>query len=242
MRRLLRRSLLVLLIASVVYLVLLAYPQPLFADEIARNGLIVHTSVPLPTAMQVSVDRAASRLQRSAVSRGAGTIHVFICQTQPLFSLFARQNYRVGGVADWLVGQHAFLRESDLLNDRLISPSGTPVAADRPLSYFIAHEAMHIAIARYLGRLQYSQTPQWVDDGYADYVARDIDYAHAWRQFREDARELDPRRSGLYLRYHLMVAYLLEKKRMPVDVLLRTPPDRDAVERELLSLTDWPSS
>jgi hypothetical protein len=242
MRRLLRRSILALVLASGVYLLVLVYPQPLFADEISRAGLAIHATEPMPGGMQITMERALSRLQRNPLYRNAGPIHVFICQDQRTFTLFARQNYRVGGVADWLVGQHAFLRESDLGNDRLISPTGTPVAADRPLSYFVAHEAMHIAIARHIGRARYSRLPQWVDDGYADYVARDIDYAQALQKLKEDARELDPRRSGLYLRYHLMVAFLLEKKGMPLDALLEHPPDRDAVERELLTLTDWPSS
>jgi hypothetical protein len=166
-------------------------------------------------------------------------VHVFICQAQSVFAIFARQNYRVAGVADWVVGQHAFLRDSDLRNDRLISPSGTPVAADRPLSYFVAHEVMHIAIARHVGRARYSQMPQWVDDGYADYIARDIDYAAALQKLKADARELDPRRSGLYLRYHLMVAHLLEKKGVPLEALLANPPARDDVEAELKSLASW---
>ena len=239
MRRWLRRSCLALAIASLAYLVVLAYPQPLFADEINRGPLTLHATAPLPEAAHITVERASVRLQRSPLYADAGTIHVFVCRTQRTFAIFARQNYRVGGVADWLVGQHAFLRESDLTSDRLISPTGTPVAADRPLSYFVAHEAMHIVIARHLGRVRYSQLPQWVDDGYADYVARDIDYAAALQKLKDHERELDPRRSGLYLRYHLMVAYLLEKRGMSIQMLLANPPDRATIEASLLQLPAW---
>lgn len=239
MRRLIRRSWFVLAIACVTYLVLLAYPQPLFAHEVHRAGLTIHATAPLPDAMHVTLERAVARLQRSPLFAAAGDIHVFICQNESVFALFARQNYRVGGVADWLVGQHAFLRESDLHNDRLISPSGTPVAASRPLSYFVAHEAMHIAVARTLGRARYSRLPQWVDDGYADYIARDIDYADALQKLKGAARELDPARSGLYLRYHLMVAYLLERQRVPLGDLLANPPAREEVEAALRALPTW---
>jgi hypothetical protein len=225
--------------ASAAYLAVLAHPQPLFAHEIQRGGLALHAGAAMPDAIRTTLDRALDRLQRSPLFQAAGGVHVFLCQSRPAFALFARQNHRAGGVADWLVGQHAFLRESDMLNDLLISPGGTAVAADRPLSYFVAHEAMHIAIARHLGRLRYSQLPQWVDDGYADYIARDIDYADALQKFKADARELDPRRSGLYLRYHLMVAYLLEKERLSIDALLNQPPNRDTVEAELSNLPRW---
>jgi hypothetical protein len=153
--------------------------------------------------------------------------------------VFARQNYRVGGVTDWLVGQHVFLRESDMAHDRLIGPSGRPVDADRPLSYFIAHEVMHIANARTVGRWRYARLPQWVDDGYADYVARDIPLGDALRKLKEGARELDPRRSGLYVRYQLMVANVLEKQRVPLDELLAAPPPLEAIESELYALEAW---
>jgi hypothetical protein len=238
-RRILRRSLVALSLGTMAYFAILAYPQPLFAGEVAGPGLTIHATEPMPAAMQETLDRALVRLQRSPLFGTAGNVHVFICQSRGMFSLFARQNYRVGGVADWLVGQHAYLRESDLHNDLLISPGGTPVAADRPLSYFVAHEAMHIAVARYVGRARYSQMPQWVDDGYADYIARDIDYSSALQRLKENARELDPQRSGLYLRYHLMVAYLLEKKQVQLADLLLSPPDRDAVESELRALAKW---
>ena len=225
--------------ASAAYLIVLAHPQPLFAYELRRDGLTVHATTPIPDAMGATLDRATQRLKRSPLTASAGDTHVFICESRGLFAFFARQNYRVGGIADWLVGRHVFLRESDMVNDRLISPGGTPVAANRPLSYFIAHEAMHIAIARYVGRARYSQLPQWLDDGYADYIARDIDYVDALAKMKENARELDPARSGLYLRYHLIVAYLIEKKGQSIEALLANPPARETVEREVMNLATW---
>jgi hypothetical protein len=237
--KLLRRSLLTLLVASAAYLALLAYPDPLFAHELSYAGITVHSTQPIPDAMKATLDRARARLDRSPLAAATHSVHVYICQPRWLFAIFARQNYRVGGVADWLVGQHVFLRESDLQNDRLIGPSGQPVAADRPLSYFIAHEIMHIANARTSGRRQYGRMPQWVDDGYADYVARDIDFAGALQKMKEGARELDPARSGLYVRYALMVAYLLDKQRVPLAQLFAEPPRRETIEQTLSTLSAW---
>jgi hypothetical protein len=237
--KLLRRSALMLLIASAAYLGLLAYPDPLFAHEVSYAGITVHSTQAIPDAMQATLDRARARLDRSAVAAATRDVHVYICQPRWLFAVFARQNYRVGGVADWLVGQHVFLRESDLQNDRLIGPSGQPVAADRPLSYFIAHEIMHIAHARTVGRRRYGRMPQWLDDGHADYVARDIDFGGALQKMKEGAPGLDPARSGLYVRYALMVAYLLDKQRVPLAQLFASPPRREDVEQALVALSGW---
>ena len=233
------RVLLAIVGASTLYLALLAYPQPLFAHELTSGGITVHATRPIPEAMKATLERVRARLDRSPLTAGTRGVHVFVCQSPWLFSLFARQNYRVGGVADWLVGQHVFLRESDMENDRLIGPSGQPVAADRPLSYFIAHELMHIANVRAVGRWRYARMPQWIDDGYADYIARDIDLESTLRKMKDGARELDPRRSGLYLRYQLMVAFLLDKQRIPLDTLLAAPLSREQVEGELTALPGW---
>ena len=234
-----RRVLLALFGASSFYLLLLAYPHPLFAYELTSAGVTVHSTQPIPEAMKTTLERARARLDRSPLSAATRDAHVFICDSPWLFGLFARQNYRVGGVADWLVGQHVFLRQSDMETDRLIGPSGRPVAPDRPLSYFIAHELMHLANARAVGRWRYARMPQWVDDGYADYVARDIDLGEALRKMKEDARELDPRRSGLYLRYQLMVAYLLDKRHVPLQELLTAPPPREEIDARLAALSEW---
>jgi hypothetical protein len=221
------------------YLLVLVHPQPLFAYELQHAGIVVHATRPIPDAMRTTLDRVRARLDRTPLAEPTHVDHVFICDSRWLFALFARTRYRVGGIADVHFGQHAFLRPSDMEHDRLIGPGGQPVSPDRPLSYFIAHELMHLAHGRRLGRIGYARLPQWVDDGHADYVARDIDLGQAWRAFKAGATELDPSRSGLYIRFHLMVAYMLEKERVSPADLLEHPAARDAVERKLADLDAW---
>jgi hypothetical protein len=227
------------LAVSVAYGLLLTYPQPLFAYELRDAGMVLHADRPIPEAMRATLQRVRARLDRSAVADPMRGQHVFVCQSRWRFAVFARNNYRVGGIANVFIGQHVFLRESDMNHDRLIGPGGQPVPADRPLSYFIAHEIMHIEHGRLLGRVGYLRLPQWADDGHADYVARDIDLAKALDGFKSGERELDPARSGLYVRYQLMVAYLIEKQHLGPRAMLEHPGERDAIERELAGLQSW---
>jgi hypothetical protein len=228
-----------LLAATVTYALLLTYPQPLFAYELRHAGVALHADRPIPDAMQVTLERVRARLDRSPVAEPGRVQDVFICMSRWRFALFARNNYRVGGIANVFIGQQVFLRESDMEHDRLIGPGGRPVAADRPLSYFITHEIMHVEQARRLGRLAYLRLPQWIDDGYADYVAREIDFGQALQGFKAGARELDPSRSGLYLRYQLMVAYLIDKQHVDPRALSTHRGDHDAIERGLAVLPAW---
>jgi hypothetical protein len=70
-------------------------------------------------------------------------------------------------------------------------------------------------------------------------VARDIDLEQALRGFKSAAYDLDPVRSGLYVRYQLMVAYVVEKKHVDPRALLENPVERDVVERDLMRLAVW---
>jgi len=228
-----------MLTVGAAYLLVLVHPQPLFAYELQHAGITVHATRPIPDAMRTTLDRVRGRLDRTPLAESTRGTDVFICDARWLFALFARTNYRAGGIADVFVGGHVFLRESDMEHDRLIGPSGQPVSADRPLSYFIAHEIMHIAHGRRLGRLGYARLPRWVDEGHADYVARDVDLNQALRAFKAGARELDPLRSGLYIRFQLMVAYVLEKEGVALAALLAHPEERAAVEGKLAARPEW---
>jgi hypothetical protein len=240
LRRFTRRAAIFLTALGVTYGVPLMYPQPLFAYQVEHAGIILHARRPIPDAMKETLARVHARLERSPLYDRSQTFHVFICEPQWAFTLFARTNYQVGGIAHGYIGRHVFIRQSDMDHDRLIGPSGKPVAADRPLSYFIAHELTHILQARHLGLLGFWRLPRWVNDGYADYVARDIDLPAALASFKQGARELDPARSGLYLRYQLMVSFLLNVRGAALEELLNGRYDAAAIEQALRSLDAYP--
>lgn len=239
-RRLTKRAFLVFLTLAATYVLLLVFPQPLFAHQLEHEGIVLHARRPIPYAMRQTLERVQARLERSPLYDRSQTFHVFICEPQWAFTLFARNNYRVGGIAHGYIGRHVFIRESDMDNDRLIGPSGKPVAADRPLSYFIAHELTHILEARHLGILGFARLPRWVNDGYADYVARDIDLGEALNGLKSNARELDPAKSGLYLRYQLMVSFVLNVRGTSLTQLLGMQDDGAAILRDLQSLGAYP--
>ncbi len=62
----------------------------------------------------------------------------------------------------------------------------------------------------------------------------DFDYDRAVDQLRSGDRALNPKLSGLYLRYHLLVAYLLDQKGISVRDMLTQPFDPAELEREIL--------
>ena len=100
------------------------------------------------------------------------------------------------------------------------------MTGDRTLDYFIVHEVTHQLTGQALGPVRYFRLPQWVREGYADYVGKGapFDYKTAERALQTGAPEMDWKRSGLYWRYQYLVADLLERRHWIVERLLHEAP------------------
>ncbi|MBO0863349.1 MAG: hypothetical protein J2P21_33620 [Chloracidobacterium sp.] len=117
----------------------------------------------------------------------------------------------------------------------MISPSGNRVSGERTLDYFIAHEITHTLTAELVGAIAYHRLPQWKREGYADYVGKGeaFNYDEAKRAFLAGDPKMDWAKSGLYWRFHLLVAHLLDKQHWSVRRLLEDPIEQQVVEDEI---------
>jgi hypothetical protein len=217
------------------WLVLAIHPQPLFAFSARRANVVLHGREPLPPQAEVLLDEIVRRVSRSPLYDTARIHHVFLCDSPALFALFTLWNRNAGGVAQIYLGGNVFIRPSRILEGVVIGPSGKQTGGERTLAYFIAHEVTHVMTADRIGRWRYSFLATFQQEGYADHVAFDhrVDLALGRKALAHDAFEMSPRRSGLYARYELLVAYLLERRRITVDDLLARRLDADQVETEL---------
>jgi len=237
-RRWTRRTLLVLFVSTSVYAALVLYPQMLFAHEVRAGNVVLHARAAMPRQAAEIAENARRRLAASPFYDAADTYDVFFCDTPGLFTLFTLWDHGAGGVTQVYFAGHIFLRPAHIERDRLVGPSGKEAPGDRTLTYFIAHELTHTATARHLGRWRYFRLARWQQDGYADYVGKGghdgtFDFDATLRDFRAGTRELQPAQSGLYLRYHLLVAYLLDRAGMTPEALLSEPRDQVSVEQAL---------
>jgi len=233
--RWLRRAALSAAAAALGYAALLLQPAVLFAFDAAGGNVVLHGRSPLPARAGGIAEQARRRVARSPFYDPGATYDVFLCDSAPLFAFFAPRHPRVGGISYWALTGNIFLRPAHVERDRLLGSSGAEVAGERTLTYFVAHEVAHTMVARRIGRLAYARLETWQREGYSDYLAKagDFDFAANLAAFRAGAAALDPARSGLYLRYHLLVAHLLEHRKMTPEALLAGALDPAPIEDEL---------
>jgi len=237
-RRFVCRCALVVAVAIGGYLALLLHPQPLFAFSVRDAAIVLHAREPLPLAAQGVLADATRRVAASPFYDPQATYDAFLCDDVRTFTAFTLWNRGAGAVSQWDLTGNIFLRPSHVDRNRLVGRSGKETPGERTLSYFIAHEVTHTMLARRIGRLRYARLQRWQVEGYADYVGKagDFDFEKTLAAFRADTRELDPKRSGLYLRYHLMVAYLLDRQGMTPEALLAGPIEKTEIEQRLRGL------
>jgi hypothetical protein len=224
----------------VCYLVLLCHPGVLFSHSFTRGGVTLFSDEPIPSEPAGRIlEEVVRRLSSSSLGAPGriNDLRVYICNRRWRFVLFANAKYKVGGLAYPPLSDNIFLREVRFHSNRLVGNSGQEATGARTVSYYIAHEIMHTLVARELGIVKHWLLPAWKNEGYADLVAKggDFDFERAREQLRSGDRELDPKRSGLYLRYHLLVAYLLDHKGISADELLNRDFDQAQLEAEILA-------
>lgn len=215
------------------YALVLCLPGPFFSHSVRANNLVLYSDRPFPEpAARHILELAQAKLAASPLYSSQHDQHIYICNTRWRQRLFFNKDYGVGGVAPYPVSPNVFLRDAAIAENHLISPGGKALTGDRTLDYFIAHEITHQLTGRALGPIRYARLPQWVREGYADYVGKgaSFNYSEARKAFLANAPEMDWKKSGLYLRYHLLVAYLLDHQHWSVMQLLEQPPTQDSVE------------
>lgn len=200
-----------MLIGFAAYGAIHAHPQPLFVHDLTVGTIVAHAREPFPANAEALLREVEARIQTSPLYRADARHHVFFCGTPAVYAFFNPQHPGTGGETYFWLGNHVFIRPVDFATDRLIGPSGKPVAPPRTLVYFVAHELTHAMTMDAVGLHAYLSLERWKLDGYADFVALpEFDVADARKKLRRGDAELDPERSGLYRRWQLQVHDALE--------------------------------
>jgi hypothetical protein len=199
-----------------------AWPAPFFAYSIGTGKIVVALDRPIPAVGGEWLLRDCERLlERSPLE--ARQYRLYVTNEDWRHRLFFLLHPDAGGFAyyDSLVG-HAFLSGANFETGRHVKWSylTTP---PRTLAYFCAHELTHIVASEHVGVTGFLLVPQWVWEGFPDYVG--IENRQSFGQLR-DALEDRPVDSfmmqtyGAYPRYRLLVTYFIEKKGWFVEQLL----------------------
>jgi len=223
-----------LLFAFVIaYLLLLCFPQVLFAHEISYGNFQVYSSEPMDQQINAVLDKVDARLATSGINTRAVKPKVFLTNNFTLYrvlSLFLDANSFGKGFAA-LPTENIFINKSDLARDLVFRRA--PANNQRSLSGVIAHETTHFLVRKRFGYWRNLTAPAWKREGYAEYVAggSTLDYETGVRMWKANPKD----DTGYqYFKYYLLVKYLLDQEKLTVDDLFNRDFDLPALEARVL--------
>ncbi len=214
-------------------ILLLSVPHPFFRGSVSAKNLTLYSDQPFsPESGQHVLALVEAKLAKSPLYSAEQKHEVFICNARWRQRLFFTYVYGVGGVNYYPLTTNVFLRDSIIEENCLIGPKGNRVPGERTLDYFITHEITHTLTGQAVGPIDYHRLPQWKREGYADYVGKGaaFNYDDARQAFLANDPKMDWAKSGLYWRFHLLVAHLLDKQHWDVNRLLAEPIEQSVVE------------
>jgi len=200
----------------------------LFAHQISYKGFHVFSDRPVTPHISGVLDDAIARLEHCELYTESAEFNLYLSHNNWLFTFFTR-NPNAGGQVNFLVSPNIFIRACNLESNELIPPNGWMFEMEtRPLSYFIAHEAVHV-LQRRLDPLMIIKSPVHVVEGYADYIAKrpDFDFMDYRTLLLEEDPSMNPKH-GLYKRYHLYNAFLIDSLEMSFKQILDTQPELES--------------
>ncbi len=215
---------------AIAYLLLLYFPQPLFAYSTKYEAFDVHSRESLD-GVEAVLDRAEARLKTSPLYDADTRRPIYLTNGFGMYALLSHKAYNSFGNSVPFI-TNVFINKSDIASDRVFMNRAKNNS--RSLSGVIAHEMTHIFIRKRYGTLKSFLIPAWKNEGYCEYIAGEstIPLDEGMRLWRENPSDDTGYR---YTKYHAMVKYLLETEHLTVDQLFTQDFDEKEVAAKTLA-------
>ena len=181
------------------------------------------------------LELAQAKLTRSPLYSPRDNYAIFICNSDWRRMIFFFARGKACGLTYYPLSSNVFLSGTAIKENRLISPSGRSDILGRTLDHFIVHEITHVLTGKFIGGRKLYYLPDWIKEGYAEYIGRGgaFNYDKAVQAFLMGSPDMDIPPSVPYLRYTLIVTYLLEKQQWSLTKLFETSISQNEVETKL---------
>ena len=207
-----------LLLLVLGYGALLAFPYPLFKNEVTnKNVHIYYYDLPRDQVSQLA-EEVVTIIRRSDLYNEAASYRIFMTSSALEYGVLTSVFYKSGGFYNAL--GNAFIRPVSIETNRVIKYDGTLADADLTLAYILAHETVHAMTADRIGVVDYLGLPVWIREGIAESASRPVPFATLLDYRRQGNAQLDVR-SHLLL-YALRVHFLRQVEGLDTFAILHS--------------------
>ena len=258
-RKILKRTLLMILIMISALVTIILFPQLVFANKMKYKNFKVCTNDKIDLDIKLLLDNATALVQRSELYDPDYKYNIIPCHN----TFYNKIDDRLLGI-----GPSARARLNNVIIKVRIEPTNNLAFAtfhkecEVNLTYLLAHEMIHCLQAKKYGIIKFNpfRHPElWKLEGYPEYISRKTrlsskDYSltkeieryinldntatDRWILTEEGGCEAP----AYYYKGRLMMEYLMDIKHMSYDQILKDSVSESAIFKEMLKWKDSTSS
>src|SRR5687768_6055143 len=156
---------------AAAYLLLLSYPQLLFAHEFSYKNFTVYSREPLDQNVYTLLDKVEVTLATSPLNSSEVKPKIFLTNSQKLYSMMSLYTggNSFGKGLPLLPTSNVFINETDVGQDLVFRKA--PEYNKRSLSGVVSHEVTHLLIRNKFGYIKNFTMPAWKKEGYCEYIS-----------------------------------------------------------------------
>lgn len=222
---------------TIIYTLIFCNPQFLFKYKTTENNLSLYSDEPLSSNAKNILNKVQTSLLESQIYDSEKTYKIFICNNINRYKFFSLRNDsgQIGGFCRPYLSTNVFITKSNINTNHIFNFYGYEVHEPRNLSCVIAHEITHVISGEKVGAISDLQLPVWINEGYSEYIGqKEFNYDKTLEMLRSGMLEEGSEfKSYYYDKYHLLVAYLLDVKKVNIEDFLNGKYKKSDVENEL---------
>lgn len=223
---------LIAILSITLIVILICFPQLYYFDnKLVYKNFTIYSNIPFPSNTPLILDNVEKLIQKSEIYDS--DLH---------FKIFLRSDYNIHRLLPWQFSDSAYAITRPLIRNIFISKgdfqtnSAYKISGGKnSLDKIIAHEIVHILIEnKFLGQSRIFAKDRsklgffWKEEGYADYIA-----ARSTSNFFQESKNKNNFKSSVYgseyFNYSSAIKYLIDKKHMRLNEILRTEISLDDV-------------
>ena len=174
----------------------------------------------------------AALVSRSELAVPLRREKIFVCNSPWLFRLFCPRTTGAFGAAVTFT-DHVFVAQADLTTN--LARRDAPSYNVRGFSPLVAHEITHGLIRKRLGTIPAFRLPDWVAEGYCEYVAGEGSFPDDEGLRLLAAGQSHPSSAFRYFLYRQMVTYLIDQRGLSFREVVDRAGAAKEVEAELVA-------
>ncbi len=221
----------IIIALALIFIVLVIFPNlTVYHHKVIYKNFRIYSDKEIDDNIYSILDKVEKKLSRSEIYNERVKYRMFLSSSIKLYAAFV-PGQKDAFAAAFPIFRNIFVSQTDVKNNKVYR--NTVEDNERSLSSVLAHEATHILIEKKIGIGGNRKLASWKKEGYCEYISIDdpLNMMNAFNTVYSSGNHGSS--SFSYLKFRLLVTYLLDEKGYSFQEMVETEFDIYELEKEI---------